>query len=78
MKTAVSLPDALFKEGETAAKEMKVTRSHLYALALSEFLKQREEDAITEKLNEVYSRVDSRLDPVLRRAQARSLPDDQW
>jgi len=78
MKTAVSLPDALFKKGETAAKKMKVTRSHLYALALSEFLKQREEDAITEKLNEVYSRVDSSLDPGFERAQLEVLARDRW
>lgn len=78
MKTAVSLPDALFKRGEAAAKKMKVSRSHLYATALAEYLRRREDDAITAKLNEVYSREDSRLDPAFRLAQARSLPDDQW
>ena len=78
MKTAVSVPDALFKKGEAAARKMKVTRSHLYALALSEYLKQREEDAITAKLNEVYSRVDSQLDPAFERAQLEVLARDRW
>ena len=38
MKTAISLPDALFRAGDALAKRMKLSRSELYARALAEFL----------------------------------------
>ena len=38
MKTAVSLPDELFRQAEAAAKKLRMSRSKLYATALSEFL----------------------------------------
>ena len=78
MRTAVSLPDALFKKGEAAAKKLKVSRSHLYATALAEYLKRREDDAIAAKLNGVYSREDSRMDEELNRAQLDVLARERW
>jgi hypothetical protein len=38
MKTAVSLPDPLFRRAEKAAKRLGISRSELYARALGEFL----------------------------------------
>jgi metal-responsive CopG/Arc/MetJ family transcriptional regulator len=38
MKTAISLPDPLFKAGEKAARRLGVSRSQLYARALRQYL----------------------------------------
>jgi metal-responsive CopG/Arc/MetJ family transcriptional regulator len=51
MKTAVSLPDPLFKEAEAAAKGLGVSRSRLIQIALEDYLKKRREDELTAELN---------------------------
>ena len=68
MKTAVSLPDELFRTAELAARRLKISRSQLYATAISEFLEDRDSRTITERLNKVYSMQLARLDPALLRA----------
>ena len=56
-----------------------VSRNQLFANAISEFLERRgfrdrrQFSKITERLNEIYSREPSKLDPVLKRLQAESL-----
>ena len=56
MKTAVSVPDGLFQQAETAARRLRVSRSRLYSEALAEYLSRRQADAVTERLNAAYSR----------------------
>jgi hypothetical protein len=74
MKTAVSVPDELFRRAEAAARRLRVSRSQLYARAIEEFLKAQQGNAITERLNEVYSRTPAKLEPALELAQLKSLP----
>lgn len=54
MKTAISLPDQLYKEAEKTAKSMGIPRSQLYAKALEAFLDHHTQKNVTEKLNEIY------------------------
>ena len=78
VKTAVSLPDDLFRLAEAAARRLRVSRSELYANAITEYLNRRQDRAITERLNEVYARRPAKLDPGLHRAQLKSLTKDTW
>jgi metal-responsive CopG/Arc/MetJ family transcriptional regulator len=78
MKTAISLPDDLFRAGDALAKRMKVTRSELYARALAEYVAKHRADQVTQRLNAVYATEDSALDPALAQLQARALPCDEW
>jgi predicted transcriptional regulator len=78
MKTAVSMPDDLFRRAEAAARRLRVSRSQLYARAIEEFLKGQQGNAITERLNEVYARTPAKVEPVLERAQLKSLQKDAW
>jgi metal-responsive CopG/Arc/MetJ family transcriptional regulator len=78
MKTAVSVPDDLFRLAEAAARRLRVSRSQLYATAISEFLNRRQGDSVTERLNEVYSRLPAEVDGALHHAQLRSLEKDSW
>jgi len=59
MKTAVSLPDSLFKAAEKTAEKLGIPRSQLFAKALEEFIYNHEESEITDKLNEIYSKVNT-------------------
>jgi hypothetical protein len=78
VKTAVSVPDDLFRLAEATARRLRVSRSELYSKALAEFLKQQDARAITERLNDVYSRYPAKIDPRLHRAQLESLEKDDW
>jgi metal-responsive CopG/Arc/MetJ family transcriptional regulator len=78
MKTAISLPDALFRAGDALAKRMKVSRSELYARALAEYVAKHRADQLTQRLNAVYAAEDSALDPGLAQLQTRTLPRDEW
>lgn len=78
MKIALSIPDELFQAAETLGKRLGVTRSRLYATALADYVAKHRGRKTTERLNAVYAAEDGRLDPVVRRAQRRSLGRDSW
>ena len=78
VKTAISLPDDLFKLAEAAARKLHMSRSQLYATAISEFLDRRRASKITGRLNEVYSEQPAKVDPLLHSAQLRSIESDSW
>ena len=61
-----------------AARRLRVSRSELYAMALWEFLRRRQASAVTERLNEAYSRRPAKVDGALRRAQLGSLEKGSW
>lgn len=78
VKTAVSLPDDIFRLADAAARRLRVSRSQLYATAISEFLNRQQGNAVTERLNQVYSGRPATVDPALHRAQLRSIEKDSW
>ena len=78
MKTAVSIPDDLFRRAEAAARRLRVSRSQLYAKALAELLSRQQRDAITDRLNSIYSGRNAKVDPALHQAQLESIEKDRW
>ena len=78
MKTAISLPDDLFRLAEAAARRLRISRSELYANAIKAYLERQQDAAITERLNMIYSRQPAKLDAALHRAQLKSLEKDAW
>ena len=76
MKTAVSLPDDLFRVAELTARRLGVSRSQFYATAISEFLERQRTEAVTERLDHVYTRRHAKVDTALHRAQIRSVERD--
>lgn len=73
MKTAVSLPDRLFKAADRASKKLGVSRSKLYSIALEDYLRRHPAMSVRERLDEVYGREPSGLDPALVELQRRAL-----
>ncbi len=80
MKTAISIPDAIFEEAERLAKARGWSRSELYSNAVSAYVNSEKFLGVREKLNGVYGQHldDSALDPLLVSAQARALPKEKW
>jgi len=58
MKTAISISDSLFEKAEKTARYMGIPRSRLYVIALEEYIARHNGEMITQKLNEVYSKID--------------------
>jgi metal-responsive CopG/Arc/MetJ family transcriptional regulator len=78
MKTAISIPDPLFKEAERLTRRLRIPRSQLYARALEAYLKRQRSKGIKEALDEVYSTESSELDPVITQLQAMALSREEW
>lgn len=80
MKTAISIPDPLFREAERLARRMGLSRSEVFQRAVAGFVRAHGDAEITEALNRVYAEDPKagRLDPVLERLQFEALPDEDW
>ncbi|MEK7412069.1 MAG: ChpI protein [Planctomycetota bacterium] len=57
MKTAISLPDELGHAADLFAAQRDMSRSELYAKALSEYLMKHRGDDLTEKINVAMARM---------------------
>ncbi|CAK0776682.1 conserved hypothetical protein [Gammaproteobacteria bacterium] len=78
MKVAISLPDPLFTAAEELADQLHVSRSQLYAQALSEYLNQRHKVAITQKLNAIYGQEAEGVEAAVMKAQFQMLGRETW
>lgn len=78
MKIAISVPDEVFEAGEHLAKQLGLSRSQLYADALSAYLSERGAAAVTAKLNAVYTKELSKPDPAFDRLQLTRLANEAW
>jgi len=78
MKTAVSLPDDLFRAAERHARRTKKSRSQLYAEALSEYLARHAPDEVTEAMNRVVDQLPESTDRFVSAAARRVLERTEW
>jgi len=78
MKTAVSLPDEVFRAAERQARRSKKSRSQLYAEALSEYLARHAPDEVTEAMDTVIDRLREPTDPFVLAAGRRTLERTEW
>jgi metal-responsive CopG/Arc/MetJ family transcriptional regulator len=78
MKTAISIPDRVFRSADALAKRLGVSRSELYTTAVTEFLSKHQGRNLTSRLDAVYAEEDSSLPPHLTRLQAKSLAREEW
>jgi predicted transcriptional regulator len=54
MKTAISIPDALFAAADVLAARLGLSRSELYARAVADWVAQHQAEAITARLDALY------------------------
>lgn len=78
MKTAISIPDPIFRSADLLARRLKISRSRLYAKAVAEFVARHRSGQITKQLDEVYSEADDSIDAGTLELQTVSLPDEDW
>ena len=78
MKTAICIPDELFREADHLAHRLRISRSELYASAVADYIGDHRKEAVTERLNEIYENQPSSVDAVLNTLQFTSLQKDEW
>jgi metal-responsive CopG/Arc/MetJ family transcriptional regulator len=78
MKTAISLPDDVFKEAESYARRSRKSRSQLYAEALSEYLARHAPDEVTERMNSVCDRIGTEQENFISEAARRIMAKETW
>jgi metal-responsive CopG/Arc/MetJ family transcriptional regulator len=78
MKTAISIPDPLFREAERLTKRLRIPRSQLYARALEEYVQRQRSKGIKQALDAVYRGEGSELDSGLAAAAYHILSKEKW
>jgi predicted transcriptional regulator len=78
MKTAISVPDAVFDEAERLAKRLRISRSALYSRAMREYLARHAPDRVTDALDDLADEMDTGADPFVTAAGRTILERDEW
>ena len=78
MKTAISLPERIFREAERFARRVRKTRSRLYAEAIAEYLARHAPNDVTEAMNQVCDRIGGTVDKFRKKATRNLLAREQW
>jgi len=79
MKTAISIPDEIFKQAERASKRLGVSRSELFTRAMQEYLGVQRDANVTASYNEAFA--DAGQDDLAefrRRAAKKLLESVEW
>jgi metal-responsive CopG/Arc/MetJ family transcriptional regulator len=81
MKTAISIPDELFRGAERLARRSKKSRSRVFRDALREYLDRHAADEITERMNSALKEIfktEPETDPFVRAAARPTLERSEW
>jgi predicted transcriptional regulator len=78
MKTAISVPDEVFRAAERHARRTRKSRSQLYVEALSEYLARHAPEEVTEAMNRVVDHLPPGPDPFVSAAARRLLERAEW
>jgi metal-responsive CopG/Arc/MetJ family transcriptional regulator len=81
IKTAISIQKSLFEQAENLAKQLNMSRSHLFGVAIETFVKNHQNQILLDEINQAYS---DQPDPneIVRlskmRNQHRKLVENEW
>ena len=81
MKTAISLPESLFERVDQLAQELNMPRSHIFVLAVDEFVRRHENRKLLAEINEAYGEIRDREEKLVRegmRRRHREAVEGRW
>ena len=78
MKTAILIPDEVFREAEWLSRRLKKSRSQLYTEAVTEYVARHDREAVTEAMNKVCEAMGDYFAPAIPAAARRSLENVEW
>jgi metal-responsive CopG/Arc/MetJ family transcriptional regulator len=78
MKTAISIPDDVFKSAEQLARRTKKSRSQLFSDAVREYVSRHAADEITAAMDRVCAELGDPPDDFVATAASRLLERVEW
>jgi metal-responsive CopG/Arc/MetJ family transcriptional regulator len=82
IKTDISLRKSLLEEAEAVAREMKISKSRLFMMAVEDFIRRHRGKKLLEKIDAAYQDDESDRDEGLRlsrmRRHHRKLVEGEW
>jgi metal-responsive CopG/Arc/MetJ family transcriptional regulator len=81
VKVAISLDKPLFEQAELLARELKVTRSRLFTIALGDLIRRHQGQLLLERINAAYSDTPPPAEQALQRKmrrQHRQVVEGEW
>lgn len=82
VKTAISIEESLFREVEFLAENMKVSRSKLFAIALSDYIAKHKNQQLLAEINAAYGDAPDKQEKynleAMRDIQRQVLRDEPW
>ncbi len=82
VKTAISIEESLFREAESLAENMNVSRSKLFAAAVSEFISKYKNQQLLAEINAAYDDATGKQEKnnleAMRGKQRQLLLDEPW
>jgi predicted transcriptional regulator len=78
MKTAVSIPDDVFKGAERLARRTKKSRSRLFSDAVKEYVARHASEDVTEAMDRVCEELGNPKDKFVSSATQRILERSEW
>ena len=78
MKTAISIPDELFRRADELARRLGKSRSEIYREALADYVARRDPGAVTRALDDLADELTVEDDPFVAEAARRTLERSEW
>ena len=82
VKTAISLDENLFIRVNELAKKMHISRSRLFTLAVADYLKKQENEALLSQLNKAYDDMPSdeelRISQSMKSKHSKIVEQESW
>jgi predicted transcriptional regulator len=78
MKTAISIPDELFRQADALAEQLGKSRSQLYREALADYVARRDPAAVTTALNELADELAADRTGFVEHAAHQALASAEW
>jgi predicted transcriptional regulator len=78
MKTAVSVPNEVYKQAEELARRTGRTRSEIYSTALRDYLAHHQAVPVTAAMDQALDEIDPQPDPFLDAAARATLARADW
>jgi hypothetical protein len=78
MKTEISVPNPIYEAAQRLAGDLGMSLSEFYVAALAAYLAAYQNGDVTKRLDEVYAKEDSALEPGWVAIQVASIGEEKW
>jgi hypothetical protein len=78
MKTEISVPNPIYEAAERLAAALGMSLSEFYVAALAAYVATYQNGDVTKRLDEVYAKEQSTVEPEMVAIQIASIGDQEW